>query len=339
MRQAEYESSQSQMESMQGQTAELNYQLRESADRIALLTDELAEARREQHARSSSTTHSADDAARVLALTEARFEAKIAELQNRVHASERERNDGEAAWSRKLDEKTREVDDIRRRMEALVDVEGRHQASLSQIRQENERLHQDSLNQRKDMAELRMLADKAAEAEVRVLPSPLCLRSLSRQSTAGEEAGQASAKITALEEQLEEIRSHEAQLKTSNKVWIIHASVGPDFLTLPSQTLRDELRKVQSSVARFERQRAPGVGYWSASRTTSSNEVNGRTSLSSTDLNSPSSPRLDGTPLPNEEDVNLEYLRNVILQFLEHKEMRVCSPLPDSCVATYDVLL
>ena len=25
-----------------------------------------------------------------------------------------------------------------------------------------------------------------------------------------------------------------------------------------------------------------------------------------------------------EEEVNLEYLRNVILQFLEHKEMRVC---------------
>jgi len=37
-----------------------------------------------------------------------------------------------------------------------------------------------------------------------------------------------------------------------------------------------------------------------------------------------------------EEEVNLEYLRNVILQFLEHKEMRVCFP-PSEEVTHADV--
>jgi hypothetical protein len=97
------------------------------------------------------------------------------------------------------------------------------------------------------------------------------------------------------------------------------------FIVLISfcQTLREELRKVQSSVALFERQRAPGVGYWSASRSSSSTEIP-RSSMSSTDLPlSPGTPKIDGGPGgQNEEEVNLEYLRNIILQFLEHKDMR-----------------
>jgi hypothetical protein len=98
--------------------------------------------------------------------------------------------------------------------------------------------------------------------------------------------------------------------------------------------MREELRKVQSSAALFERQRAPGVGYWSAARTSSSAEANGRTSMSSTDLSSPASPKSDGTPLPNEEEVNLEYLRNVILQFLENEKMRVCGLGPAWSITT-----
>jgi hypothetical protein len=85
------------------------------------------------------------------------------------------------------------------------------------------------------------------------------------------------------------------------------------------QTLREELRKVQSSAALLDRQRGPGVGYWGS---TSAPDVNAPLS--------PVSPRPPGASRPespitksNDEDVNLEYLRNVILQFLEHKEMRV----------------
>jgi GRIP domain len=84
------------------------------------------------------------------------------------------------------------------------------------------------------------------------------------------------------------------------------------------QTIREELRKVQSSAALLERQRNPGVGYWSNSST----DI--RTSISSDPPSRVASPR-PASPAPaiNDEEINLEYLRNVILQFLEHKEMRV----------------
>lgn len=91
------------------------------------------------------------------------------------------------------------------------------------------------------------------------------------------------------------------------------------------QTLREELRKVQSSAALLERQRNPGVGYW----TTRVSESNGSAAEPRTPQ--PETPTRVSSPTPstatsnkNEEEVNLEYLRNVILQFLEHKEMRVC---------------
>jgi len=90
-------------------------------------------------------------------------------------------------------------------------------------------------------------------------------------------------------------------------------------LTLIPQTLREELRKVQSSAALLEKQRNPGAGYWASK---DANGMESRTSISS------NSDRPSGSVSPTneskaEEEVNLEYLRNVILQFLEHKEMRV----------------
>ena len=81
------------------------------------------------------------------------------------------------------------------------------------------------------------------------------------------------------------------------------------------------MRKVQSSAALLERQRNPGVGYWTSrpdSNADSRSNVSTPTSHSS---HRPESPAPGGAA--KEEEVNLEYLRNVILQFLEHKEMRV----------------
>ena len=85
------------------------------------------------------------------------------------------------------------------------------------------------------------------------------------------------------------------------------------------QTLREELRKVQSSAALLERQRNPGVGYGISRHDANGPEPRNSISSSSSSPSRPESP----VPVSNNDEVNLEYLRNVILQFLEHKEMRV----------------
>jgi len=123
------------------------------------------------------------------------------------------------------------------------------------------------------------------------------------ESTTKAQETETTAKIQLLEQMVEEVKSREAQLRASNK------------------TLREELRKVQSSAALLERQRNPGVGYWTSRSESAAPDV--RTSLSSTSSDSRvASPAPLPTSSKNEEEVNLEYLRNVILQFLEHKEMR-----------------
>lgn len=76
---------------------------------------------------------------------------------------------------------------------------------------------------------------------------------------------------------------------------------------------------MQSSAALLERQRNPGAGYW-ASKSESTTDLRSPTS-SSPDL--PRDARPGSPTTKSDEEVNYEYLRNVILQFLEHKEMRV----------------
>ena len=76
--------------------------------------------------------------------------------------------------------------------------------------------------------------------------------------------------------------------------------------------LREELRKVQASVILLERQRNPRVGPWNASLVDTDKNVTS---------SGPSHPPLSEPTL--EGDVNYQYLRNIILQFLEHKDMRV----------------
>jgi GRIP domain len=128
-------------------------------------------------------------------------------------------------------------------------------------------------------------------------------------------------KNVGLQMQIEELKEREIQLRASNKVRHVKVAIFI-YSDVLAKTLREEFRKVQSSAALLERQRNPGLGYW-ASR---DNVTESRTSISSTsDL-----PSRVGSPVTssqrngNDEEVNLEYLRNIILQFLERKEMRVC---------------
>jgi chromosome segregation ATPase len=168
MRQAEFESSQSHLESLQAQTAELNYQLHESGERIALLTDELSEARRDQDGRAKGSAVSAEESARVLALTEARYEAKLADSRRRLQAAERERTDNEAEWARKLEEKMSELTQLRNTLEASARGKDEKEETVAQIRAESDRLKDEIMKYRDQVADLRREATRLEEADVGV---------------------------------------------------------------------------------------------------------------------------------------------------------------------------
>ncbi|GJE87588.1 GRIP domain-containing protein [Phanerochaete sordida] len=286
MRQAELESSQSHLESLQSQTVELQYQLRESNDRIALLSDELAEARKERTLKPESGPPS-EEVTRLLSATEAKYETRIADLRRQLTAVERERDEGEALFSKRLAEKAKEVEEL----QALVNLsaKGREQEgeNVAALQKEIDSLREASKMREQLIAELQAEAQRIPELE----------------AIAQAQLANVKTKIAALQQQLEESKTREAQMRAHNK------------------TLREELRKVQSSAALLERQRNPGVGYWAAKPDGSAETRSPTSSVS--DLPQDSSPRPSSPSTgKSDEEVNYEYLRNVIMQFLEHKEMR-----------------
>ncbi|KAF8633659.1 hypothetical protein AX15_001308 [Amanita polypyramis BW_CC] len=291
MRQAEVESAQSHLESLQNQNTELQYQLREAQDRTALLACDLQEAQREQETRSHPTSISSEEVARLLSSTELKYEQKLTEIRMQLRQTEFERNDIEMEWNRKVHDKAKEVENLKNLLEASSSFRGECEGLLNSLRAENAHLQEEvRLNQQK-LTEL-LSAKELVE---------------SFEKTAKEQEVEFTNKIRSFEQQIKEAAARETQLRLSNK------------------TLREELRKVQSSIALLERQRVPGIGYW-ASSLDESTPAEPRKSVSSIQSESPSRP---GSPTPviqtssaKNEEINLEYLRNVILQFLEHKEMR-----------------
>ncbi|KAJ7783868.1 hypothetical protein DFH07DRAFT_908919 [Mycena maculata] len=289
LRQAELESAQSHLDSLQSQNTELQYQLRESEERFTLLTDDITEARREQDSRSREPSSSAEDVARLLSAAEAKYESKLADLKKHLSVIEKERNESEAQWSRKLRDKVRENDDLKQVLGSATKTRELDEGLVEKLKDQIKLLQDELRLHQVEAAELRAQSATLEDAE---------------SSTKAQET-ETNAKIHALEHMVEEVKTREAQLRASNK------------------TLREELRKVQSSAALLERQRNPGVGYWT-SKSESAAPADIRTSLSSASSDSRLASPAPETPTSpkNEEEVNLEYLRNVILQFLEHKEMR-----------------
>ncbi|KAA1468235.1 hypothetical protein DENSPDRAFT_770764 [Dentipellis sp. KUC8613] len=289
LRQAELESSRTHLEVLQSQNTELQYQLRESDDRLALITEELSDLRREHESKAQGPVTSAEEVARLLSAAETRYEAKIADLRRTVATLESEQSAIEAEWSRKLAEKNKETERMKSIVDSSMVTQQDKESTVHELRAEIDRLKEESHSYLAQISKLEARALQVTELE----------------EQAKQREVEWNVKIAALEQQIEDAKSREAQARTHIK------------------TLRDELRKVQSSAALLERQRNPGVGYWSSPRPEALSETqspaNSNSALPSRVASPrPSSPSAGGT----DEEVNLEYLRNVILQFLEHKEMR-----------------
>ena len=69
---------------------------------------------REQESRFRDTVTSPDEVARMVSATEAKYEARLAEMRRNVSILEKERYDSEADWSRKLKEKVKDLDDLKK---------------------------------------------------------------------------------------------------------------------------------------------------------------------------------------------------------------------------------
>lgn len=166
LRQAELESSQSLLETLQSQNTELQYQLREANDRLALLNDELVDSRREQEIRPMGASPSAEEVTRLLSAAESKYESRISDLRKRLTEVERERDEGEADWSRKLSDKAREVEAIKALLSLSKTTREEEQEGVNSLRAEIEALQDDIRSHKKHELELEVQLTKGAELEV-----------------------------------------------------------------------------------------------------------------------------------------------------------------------------
>ncbi|KAG8872196.1 hypothetical protein FRB97_007889 [Tulasnella sp. 331] len=344
LRQAEVESAQSHLEALTNQNNELQYQLREANDRITVLMSEemyenhqndlnnpvasssrprLGERESSNPFFPSSPLHdSPAELARLLSEAEGKYEVRLSDMREKVRTMEKERNESEEEWSRNLSERGKEIERLKRLM-ADKEREFRDKArDFSESESRIAALERRVVEMTLEGEELR----KAGEVTMRELE-----HAREAEVSSKEDKQEVSVRLATLERQAEEFKARDAQLRSNNK------------------TLREELRKVQSSAALLERQRNPGVGYWSGNSSSprmSPSEppsrpsvvTNGHGALSPNRVASPA-PSESGSTLrrtstsssttsvgggagENEEAVNLEYLRNVIMQFLENEKMR-----------------
>ncbi len=118
IRQAEVESAQSLLEVLQSQNTELQYQVREKDGRISILNEELSDSRQEQRFGSSDPSTSPEEVAKLLAAADARHEAKLSVLKQKLAGMEAERVEVESEWRRKVEAKVQEA----QRWKSVVDT-------------------------------------------------------------------------------------------------------------------------------------------------------------------------------------------------------------------------
>lgn len=166
LRQAELESSQSHLESLQSLNTELQYQLRESQDRISLLKEELVEAHRGQESGAREPMTSSKDVAQLLSTAEAKYEAKLTDLKRALNVMEKERSDSEAEWSRKLREKTKETNDMRQVLGSATMSKEQEQGVIDRLKAEIERLREEAQRYQKQVSDIRSQLERVMDTQV-----------------------------------------------------------------------------------------------------------------------------------------------------------------------------
>lgn len=166
LRQAELESSQSRLESLESGQSELQFQLREISERNALLSEELADCRRELEYREARPSISDEDSSRLRAALEARYEAKIADLTSQLALAEKERNEIESGLSHSLQQKTLENEELRNTINSSAQTKGISEEQVDDLRSQIDDLSRQVASYKEQILELSRQQERAAELEV-----------------------------------------------------------------------------------------------------------------------------------------------------------------------------
>lgn len=165
MRQAELESSTTHMETLQSQTTEYQYQIRELGDRVTLLEGELADAQREANP-ANGTGMSAEEVACLISAAEAKYETRLAELRGQLEAIEKERNEADAEWNSKVAAKASEVEELKKVVGKSQKSEVDHEVVEEKLKGEIAALKEEVRGYQRQQIEFQIQVERIKESEV-----------------------------------------------------------------------------------------------------------------------------------------------------------------------------
>jgi predicted RNase H-like nuclease (RuvC/YqgF family) len=228
MRQAEVESSQTLLEVLQSQNTELQYQVREKDDRIALLKEELSDAHQEQQVGVSDPSISPEEVAKLLAAAESRHEAKSSVLRQKLAAMEAERVEVETEWGRKVEAKVQEA----QRWKAMVDTASQSRQDdddrTQELQAQVEKLQLTARAHDHEVSQLGREIERLTHDEVGIsaLIQATVVKRENMQETTRQQLFEQVKRISTLDQQLEETRVKELQARTHNKVRCSFLAIG-----------------------------------------------------------------------------------------------------------------
>ncbi|KAG0352458.1 hypothetical protein BG005_008126 [Podila minutissima] len=288
---AELKALQATLDNSETQLAEYKHLLAESRDRADTLEELTSIARR------VAETKVTEFEAMVARVTQ--LESSLSQAQEEIE---------EVKSSREIEfvEARREAEKDITELQALAETGDQEIARLKDIEEEQMAMIED-LQKERDSSKERIGVLELDMCKLKELKEQLELDLNTEKSLVQDQK--------ALEQQAEECKNRECHLRTLNK------------------TLKDEIRKLQKQIPGYSPQPSPSLHspYTSGFPATpmpgnvAANGTGPRAMSLSSLMTPPSTPRFSRPLFQNapDEDVNIEYLKNVMLSFMEHKERRI----------------
>lgn len=139
------------------------------------MKENISELQREQELRSREPDTSAENIAHLLATTESKYEAKVAELKRINVALEKERNDSEAEWSCKLKVRGAEIEELKRLLGSSAKSQEEEEEVIARLEMELEHKNEDIVRLERQLVDMSSACNRLENAQVWCLPTHCCL--------------------------------------------------------------------------------------------------------------------------------------------------------------------
>jgi len=103
----------------------------------------------------------------MVSAVEAKYEARLTEMKRNISVLEKERHDSETDWSKKLREKVKELEDLKRLLGSATSLRENEETMVASLKAELGTVQKTNLSLQREVEELPILKERIQELQVR----------------------------------------------------------------------------------------------------------------------------------------------------------------------------